>query len=151
MAEHYEIGSDKTATVRYPDAVSTGGVGPCLAVGVLDHLNGKGYLGHFYGGMEDQAFSFMDMVLGETDDLSLLEVVVVGNMPLPKEAIDYGGGDFDKHLNNYKNIRKEITNYFYNKSIDNLETYFLDNPDDSSYSITIDTGEGFIDVAKDYV
>ena len=61
-----------------PDVLRSGGLGPCIAIGVYDPLTKAGYMAHHQCFSEADLASFNRWVQSDCEDLARLHVVAVG-------------------------------------------------------------------------
>jgi len=136
----------KTIRITYPDRAETGGVGPCIALGILNKSSRVGYLAH-YDPLHDFSDSILDQALAEAESPHDLDVVVAGNVPpLPEELSE--GEIYEEELCIHRDYTETAVAQIRSKSISVVRYYLINEPGLASYEMIVDTETG-IQVKKE--
>ncbi len=109
-----EVGQFEFKKAYSPDVLSSGGLGPCIAVGVFDPLTRSGYIMHSPGfkicepEMEFNLFRIIEDYLGSSRDLSKLKVFAAGCAFERDDDLDFRKFKIDERAHAERILR----NYF---------------------------------------
>ncbi|MBP9773543.1 MAG: hypothetical protein KBD00_02835 [Candidatus Peribacteraceae bacterium] len=151
MGVLHEICSGQEIRVLYPDIAQTGGVGPCIAIGILDTKKRIGYLIHEYQlttpGMENILLKEIRGAPCKED----LKVALAGNVPSDRESIEICGLDFDEYLKEVRAHSRVLLELLIANGVSskNIQNFLVDHPALESFEMTIDTTTNEIIVIKE--
>lgn len=145
--ENYKIGSNEEKTVRFPDKVETEGIGECIAIGILDHGEKIGYLGHYIN-RSDQPGALLDQAIESAGSIGDLEVALAGNIPLSEEDVAEIGGDFDGNLWDTRLYGERVLNTVLSRcmGLNRIRNFLQWVPREGSYSMKVNTETDEIEV-----
>ena len=118
---------------NYPDTLSSGGLGPCIAIGVYDPKTRTGYM------MHEPHFQYPDLdgkineIRGDYGDLTRLRVFAAGNSLASDD--DAKQRDFERSDRPY--VEQTLRKYFQDSQ---LQIRWM--PDDHSAELFLDTSTG---------
>ena len=146
--EFYRVDSEsEPKIVHYPDKIETEGIGPCMAVGILNHGTRQGYLGH-YVGWDTSSQTLVDRAISEAKKIGDLEVALAGNIPPSREDARSYGVNFEEILEFHKAHGRWALQMVRSKGIKRIQNYLQDDPSKHSYEVVVDTEKRKIEVRK---
>jgi len=147
---------DDFTRVCYPDKAETGGISPCIGLGILNRKNRMGYLKHAYPYVYEKKVGdfelFLDQAIIEAEDINDLEIALAGNIPLPEEEFE-NASNFQRQLEAHRHYNRLLINMIKAKGIKNknIQNHLAEKPNpDYSYVMCVDTEEAKIEVKLEH-
>lgn len=148
FGETYKVVSgDEPIIVNYPDKAMTFGIGPCIAIGILNRKISRGYLGHYIP-LVKSSESMVGRAIDEAINPNDLEASLAGNIPPRREDVAFYGGIYEEELERYRSHGAWIKQMIRSKGIRRIRNKLQNDPSLDSYEMIVDTETGLIIARK---